>query len=390
MKKQVCLLGGEVIPNVIGALYERPEAVLPIATEKTAPQAEFLRQALRACGFNGAVEEPAIVLPYDEQDCVSVISKTLAGGDCSVNWTGGTKVMAWAARRVAGEKGLPVLYVNSDENLLLQGGGKEVPIDTEALGLNVMAWLLASGHTIEGVETLGDFRRAYQPDRRLVAAADRIFDLPPEIRYGDVARLSRALDQPASPRNLSPADVKLLLDAQLIQPAAQPAGSFFLNVASLSSVYHRDQPQAENAKFLMATYWEVVVWNLLVKRGGYRDASWHVRLNPRKVGRGAEFDILLFGNNRFLVVECKNGVAAGEKISDLIEETSAKTRRIGRLFSRWILAVNRYREELNVEPGCLESWAKKAEDYAGTLLFRDDLDELPRIVETQLNRARML
>jgi len=36
MKTQLCLLSGEVMPNVIGVLYDRPQRVVPVVTKQSA------------------------------------------------------------------------------------------------------------------------------------------------------------------------------------------------------------------------------------------------------------------------------------------------------------------------------------------------------------------
>ena len=98
MKTQLCLLSGELMPNVIGVLHERPERVIPVVTSQSARQVEHLEAALRAAGCVADLQDPVTVLPYNLVDCGKAIGNAVSSkNDLTINWTGGTKIMSYAA-----------------------------------------------------------------------------------------------------------------------------------------------------------------------------------------------------------------------------------------------------------------------------------------------------
>jgi hypothetical protein len=114
MKTQVCLLSGEVMPNVIGVLQTGAKRVLPVVTAESEHQTDAFGEALSAAGSQALLLEPVRVLPHDLADCMDTLRRAVADlprGAVEINWTGGTKVMSYAARRLAEELRVPALYV---------------------------------------------------------------------------------------------------------------------------------------------------------------------------------------------------------------------------------------------------------------------------------------
>lgn len=403
MKTQLCLLSGELMPNVIGVLHERPERVIPAVTKESAPQVASLAAALQAAGCRAALKEAVHVLPYDLDNCTKTLNAVVAETpDLTVNWTGGTKIMSFAARKAAEAPphNTHAIYVNTagHEVLYEEKPGVEPAqrqlLDSAKLGLNTLVHILAAGHKVEGAKTLDTFRRRCTPASHVIEAATLIKDARPWERT-EVFRLAGAGNRPYRPRGLSAEFLRVLTDAHLIQPAEQP-GEFLLSTDTLLHPFYRESAQEANAKFLKSTFIEVFTWSQIRERSAADDVAWHVVLNPGETGRMAEFDVTVASEGRFLVVECKSDVQLQrvspehKALGDLVEEQAARTRRIGRLFGRWLLYVHRLRADYDFPgaQGMIASQEAKAREYGGRILWQEDLSDLPITVASFLNETK--
>jgi len=158
-----------------------------------------------------------------------------------------------------------------------------------------------------------------------------------------------------------------------------------LSWETLLHPFHRQRAQHQNAAFLKSLCLEVFIWSQIKDRAGLDDVAWHVVLNPAQKGRVAELDVVVSGEGRLLVIECKNHLDL-DQLPDVIEEQYARTRRIGRLFGRWMLYVHRDRADYPASNAVaiIASQEAKARDYGGRLLWHDDLADLPVTVTTFL------
>ncbi|HNQ74173.1 MAG TPA: DUF1887 family CARF protein [Verrucomicrobiota bacterium] len=395
MKTQLCLLSGELMPNVIGILHERPELVIPIVTDQSSQQVKHLEAALRAAGCQARLQDPITVLPYDLADCGKTIGRATSSiDDLTINWTGGTKIMSYAARRIAETKPARAIYVNTaDRQLLIEdnpqtGAVRSELLDSTRLGLNTLVHILAAGHKVERGSSLTEFRTAHTPATELQAAAEMIVDAP-GFYWPELFKLSEAVDRPVIPRKLPPAFLQTLETAKIIQKSGQ-RGAYVLCGESLGRPFHRNSAQEENSKFIRGGYLEVFLWSQLKNRGAFDDVAWHVRLNPGPKGRSAELDVAVVSDGRFVVIESKGRIDLGD-LANLIEEQNARTRRVGRLFGQWILYVHQFRAEFDAPNAraIIASQEERAKDFGGHLLWHDDLADFPVLVGGFLNEGKM-
>jgi hypothetical protein len=396
MKTQVCLLSGELMPNVIGVLYDRPARVVPVVTQQSAQLMEHLEAALRAADCRASLEPAVTVLPYDLADCLSSVGKAVASaGEATVNWTGGTKVMSFAARRAAEKAGARAIYVNTaGRQVLIEEVAGNEPVhaemlDSAELKLNTLVHIRAAGHSVEQGGTLEEFRAAHTPPPQLRAAAEALIDAPGSA-WRDLFALADAGARPCTPKHLTPGLLRTLQAAKLIQPAGV-AGAFFLHTETLGRPFHRNSHQQENAKFIRGGFIEVFLWSQLHARGAFDDVAWHVTLNPGQQGRSSERDVVVASGGRLLTIECKRSVELA-RLSDLIEEEYARARQVGRLFGRWAIYIHQFKaqHEGPGAAGIIASQEARARDYGGRLFWHDDLADLPVLVATFLDEAREL
>ncbi len=388
MKTQVCLMGGEVMPNVIGVLFDRPHRVVPVVTTASRGQVEAFKRALTSANCGAVVEPEREVPPYEINDVAAVLKQIGAEreGEISVNWTGGTKIMSYAARRTAEEHGWRALYVDTHGlQVMVDEPGESMasrhPIIPQSLGINALTHIVAAGHTVDGAETAADFAERHTPDPRLQRAADIFLDAT-ERESIDLRRLADATTTPYVPRHLSPNKTRALEEARLIRRAE--AAAFVVEaVETLVRPFYLRSVQEGNSEFLRSGYLEVFVWNQL-KRGGFDQVAWHVQLNPHKKGKLRELDVVVEHDARLLVVECKTALG-DRRPADLVEEQYAISRTVGRAFSSWLLYIHQFREDAG---STVESQEERARSFGGALVWRNDLERVHEIVLEQFSSIR--
>lgn len=384
------------MPNVIGVLHQQPEQVIPVVTKESARQVQFLEAALRAAGSSAEVGDAVEVLPFDLDDCLKTIGAVVGKTpELSVNWTGGTKIMSFAARKVAeaSPNGVRAIYVNTaGREIIVEKKPGEQPaqqeiLDSAKLGINTLVNIAAAGHTVEGGTTLEAFRNRHTPAPTLVTAAEAILDARP-MEWNDLFKFTAAEHQPYIPQRLSPQFLLILEAAKIIERSSHP-NAFFLSHETLGLPFHRNSPQEENSKFIRGGYLEVFLWNQLKTRGAFDDVAWHVTLNPGQKGRAIELDVAVAGEGHFLIVECKGRIEL-RGLADLIEEQYARTRRIGRLFGHWLVYIHQFKDEFtrSSDADIIASQEARARDYGGRLVWHDDLADFPIIAATFLNEAK--
>ncbi|MCC7376053.1 MAG: DUF1887 family protein [Verrucomicrobiales bacterium] len=385
MNLHVCLLSGDLMANVIGALHDRADRVVTIATPSACRLVGFLRDALVAAGARVTVEDPIEVSPVDLEECLATLRRVADQfPGAAYNWTGGTKVMSFAARRVAEERRARALFVRTaSREILIENlatGTSRVDVtDAVRLGLNLLAHFRAAGHTVDAAQTPADFAHQYTPSPDLVIAANAILDASPSER-GDLFQLAGTDRLAITPRRLNSGFLYILKRASLIEPGPDP-GSYQLALSTSLPKFHLESPQEANARFLRASFLEVFLWSQIRERCGITDVGWAIRLNPGEQGRMAEIDIAVSGDGRLLIIEAKTNVELS-RLADLIEEQAARCRRLGGPFARWMLYVHKFRAEHAAidAAAIIAAQEARAEDYGGRLIWHDDLNDLPRIV----------
>lgn len=392
----VCLLGGELMPNILGVLYDKADKVQPMATEYSTGQIDAFREALFAAGWHGEVAAPLLIPPFDETKCFRILANTELSSNALItaNWTGGTKPMSYALRRFAEERSWRLMYVNTgSRQLLIQDApGNRVHeefLNTQEIGVNNLVHILAAGHTVEGVSSVQDFRNRCYPDNRLVTATDWIIDANRSIER-DLRNLSRAYKKPVYINSIDKERLQQLVDASLIKRAPDNEG-WYLAEETLLHPFYLSTPQEVNANFLTGTFLEVFIWNQLRRRGVFDDVAWHVQLNPRQAGRVAELDVVAARDGRFVIVECKKSLGGNsrQRLSALIEEQAARARKVGRLFGRWVLYIDINPDD-EMGENVITSRELRAANYGGTLIWRAGLSSIHQSVENALSGANIL
>lgn len=149
------LLGEQPIPNLL-PLWQFPEfdSVCFAATERTKGLAENLMKFISSDPTLQQVSVlPPLILPaYDLPEARSLIAAALSEaaappGNLVINLTGGTKLMSLAAMQAAYGQGVPLMYVSSEQNLILwySSDGVEIKRQEIRVRISVEQYLLAHG-----------------------------------------------------------------------------------------------------------------------------------------------------------------------------------------------------------------------------------------------------
>ncbi len=368
------------MPNVIGILFDRPQRVVPIVSPNARDQVGAFKHALTSTNC-GTIVEPAREVPPCDVDGIGQVLRQIGAectGQIAINWTGGTKVMSYAARRTAEELGWRNLFVDTHGlQVIVDGPGEPVagrhPIIPQALGITAMTHILAAGHVVDGATTAAEFAERHTPDPRLQRVAEIFLDAT-EREAVDLRRLANAINTPYVPRHLPPAKIKILEEARLIR-RVHDAAFAVEPVDTLTRPFYLQTSLEGNAAFLRSGFLEVFVWNQL-KRGGFDQVAWHVQLNAHRKGELRELDVVVEHDARLLLVECKTGLG-DRRPADLVEEQYAISRTVGRAFSSWILYIHQFRDEAG---SSIASQEERAHSFGGALVWRDDLERLHEIV----------
>jgi len=390
MKTHLCLLGGEVMPNIIGVLQDHADRVIPVVSKETSRQLQAMQEALHLAGSRATFADELTVLPHDPAHCAEVLEKISHSTDgLVVNWTGGTKVMSYAARRFAELRRIPALYVNTATKEIVRElpstGVQTEVFDPCALGLNVLSHLYAAGHTVDHGGSLREFHLRSYPAKELVAASEAILDARP-AELNALRQLTPSSEGAVPLNRLDPHLLRKLEEAQLISKA-DASGGRCLSATTLCHPFHRQSNEEQNSVFMRASYVEVFLWSQLYQRAGLDDVAWHLVLNPGETGRVHEIDVAVAHEGRFLLAEVKSTVDAAE-LADLIAEQAFRSRHIGRLFAHWILYIHRFRSEYENARGILNSQEKRALEYGGRLFWRDDLETIPEKIRGILDAKK--
>ena len=149
------LLGEQPIPNLL-PLWQYPDytAVQFAATRRTLPVAQTLTNAIARDPAIKRVEvlDPLILEAYNIAQARAALAGALAnflqaGRAVQLNLTGGTKLMSLAALQAAFGTGVPLLYVSTEEKIIIHyhSDGSEYQRDAIQVKISVAQYLQAHG-----------------------------------------------------------------------------------------------------------------------------------------------------------------------------------------------------------------------------------------------------
>lgn len=156
------LLGEQPIPNLLPLWQFREfDCVRFVATDRTQPLAENLARFILSDSVLRSVSVvPTLLLPaYDLPTARALIASAIAEagrppGGLVINLTGGTKLMSLAAMQAAYGQAVPLMYVSSEQNLILTYSSDGVEINRRQISVQITVEQYLLAHEIEVSERI--------------------------------------------------------------------------------------------------------------------------------------------------------------------------------------------------------------------------------------------
>lgn len=378
----LCLVSDQATPNLLPLLDPawRPATVVLAASERMKPNALALKSIMQTKGQGLKIELLDLPDAFDYGALADAFLNFLAAHDgqrVALNATGGTKLMALAGQEVFRSQGLPVYYVNVENDTVVVLG-ERTPAPPLRAQLKVHELLRAHGHRV-------DVPAQPQVPAALRDLTARFID---QIEHAGRALgvlnylAQQALDTAGLSVKLTPEQLDSRALGELI---GQLSDAALVRQAGPLLIFKNEQ-----ARFFAAGGW--LEWHVLEQVQGLRDPALtdvvcglSVRFaNPPKGRAGLdknEIDVAFLYRNTLHIIECKTANlatsdATGTRASAAIYKLES-LRRLGGLRTRAALidyrgalapgSVDRARAE---EDGLLVISGRELRDLAGVLKRR--------------------
>lgn len=303
----VCLVSDQPIPNLTSIFQMSPEEIFLLTTKEMEAKAIRLKNALQKQGIV-AIDE-ARINAYNIDDiidkCESVIENHI-GHYLTLNITGGTKIATIAALQVFKKYNLPIYYVNTFDNEIIELTGtdvKKLPINAK---IPIETYLSVYGFNIEKTNTdLSGVHQRSQISNYLAAISGQRPKLLGTLNYNAFEAFSQAgkLHLPDKPEFIK------LCDMLVRQPGVQRKKRTHITISDDYLI-----------KYLNGFWLEEYVY-ICAKEAGADEAllqtegKWDVQGRQPK----NELDVLFSKGNRLFFISCKTSKMSdkddGESIS---------------------------------------------------------------------------
>lgn len=311
----VATVGKQPMPILIPILQFRPTFTQLIVTDEVQEVAQHIREAVRVDPKTADLpvysHEP--VNPHDARDtyerCEAILDNPrFAERQFAINITGGTTLMNLGAQKAAGEFRVPMLYVDTDDEVIvhLSPDGQETnsPEDV-TVRVSAQVYLAAHGASVSLCKPWGQ-GIAQQEERvqsfvkaacLLGRAGSRSARLLDEIRaaYYGPDKIVTLPDADAEERELAG---KLAQQGLLAEPRNEANGLSF-HVVNERHIH----------EFLTGRWLELYVYDACVTSGLFDDVLLDVMVSrpakPRPVKN--QLDVVAVWRGRLAVISCKTG-----------------------------------------------------------------------------------
>lgn len=336
---QICMVSGEAAPNLLPIACYRPKKVVMLVSPQMQNQADQLKASISEVVPATKTERVSLAAPNDTNRTTQVILDCIRREEAAkvvVNATGGTKLMSIAAFRAAAAAGVPVFYVNYQDNsvTLFPAGdlSRGTVIPSVQAKIEMKHYLAAYGYASEDysdpAEVLGDAET----------------DLIREIITGNKAmnRAVAALNDlavRAEKTNLRTIGLARTRTDPRWRPYPDNLKEFNRLVRNFSDAGYLTEQDGElefpdeEARFFVAGGWLEYYVGICLQEKGLK--PW-VNLKVKKQARN-EIDAAFFHDNKFYVVECKTSWMSDPAKVRQIAYKLESLRKIGGLNTQLIL-----------------------------------------------------
>jgi len=146
----ICLVSKQPIPNLTTILQFRPDHVILLKTKEMEKEAQLLKDIIKQKGFD-VIDE--VIEAYDINNVINIsesIIKKYKDCEVTLNITGGTKIGTLGTFQAFYTAGMPIFYVDTDHNKILQlfpeSKQQDIAITTT---ISIKDYLAAYGFEVE-------------------------------------------------------------------------------------------------------------------------------------------------------------------------------------------------------------------------------------------------
>ena len=306
----ICMVSAQPIPNLIPIRMEehKPDLVILLVSPDMIVEADRIEKAIKSDG----IEVNRIsVKPYDyismHKTCEGIVER-FADENLILNATGGTKIMALAAMDVFRSKGLPVLYVDTQNKTIHQISPEIRPWKFKNV-MDVKTYLSVYGQKVVSSESVIEKTDKYKEViNTLIKNPDKFREAV--IDFNRIA--SRAVKSNKFPHIVK--EIETLTSTQ--------AHRELLSLYEKSGLLKKRKRDVvifrkEGAEFISGGWLEEYVFGV-VKSLNPPDALMRVTVKWDKKGKKPptnEYDVVFIWNNKLYLIECKTKRFMGEDIN---------------------------------------------------------------------------
>ncbi|MHB1573453.1 MAG: Card1-like endonuclease domain-containing protein [Acidithiobacillus sp.] len=324
MRLHLCTVSGQILPNLIPALMERPDRVILLASASMQEAAFHLRRILKEYEVEAEIEgnAPDSGLERIYEFAMQVAEKIQAqypGAEITVNVTGGTKLMSFGLIEYFRSDAQRLIYTDTAHQViesLPDPRGHHPATQPMTDVLDVKQYLDAQQFRVTRIRS---DQKAWQDSVNTRKSLCKKLGEQAAVLGDFIGILNKAGGQALDNRGEN------LLQPEQTLPMV-PHGPWADMLMEMDTrnllAWKRGTPSvtfldAENTRFLSGRWLEEYVWHILKDNGAF-DVRLGVEGNwLRGKGSKNELDVLATKTNRLLYVECKTLTHREEKDSDL-------------------------------------------------------------------------
>lgn len=297
MKRQIALLGGQLVPVYLGIRDRAPDIVHLVYSEELRDRVQILESLLTSVKFFKHEVDP-----YNFQDIsetVEALVLNIEDAQWELNLTGGTKVMTLASHNIFKDLGLEAFYLDQKNRFYFFQKKAFVEVKSE---IKITTFLKLSGHTSVNKSKIGDY------DRDEFILAMRVLDLMNDDSFeGIYKKLSFNLKDV----NISSFSKK---EEDLFIEWKRP--NLKIKTKSFEEEFNHD-----NAFKICFTglWWELVVADCVRKWSEKKEMLVGVELLTNSTDKFSknEIDIILNTGHKMIFIECKSGSVKQEDVNKM-------------------------------------------------------------------------
>ncbi|MGD9488781.1 MAG: DUF1887 family CARF protein [Calditrichaceae bacterium] len=312
MRKMICLVSGQTLPNYRGIKELKPEEVVYFFTEKSKDQLETLKKVSR-------IQSQEHLVDFYDFEAIENLCGRLISEDPDANWilnmTGGTKIASLACYRVFQNKNFPVIYVDSENLRLIYLTEEQRRFEPFGKHFSIREIIRSHGQKVQNI-------RSDEFDSEIRREEIELLFKVQQFRNRKVANRFNKMCNQVSLKTIGrkETDYSMNIDKGLLK---RVNGEFYFQYNDGKfEIPYRKFAGPEPEQFVLSGQWfEEYVYLLLRDSKLFDNAGLGVTIewklsqsinNPKN-----ELDVVLVKNDSLYIIECKAGKVAAEDINKI-------------------------------------------------------------------------